>query len=109
MEFGAFTGAQAFSLFAEGDDRLKACLTLPPGEYLALLSHSGSRDVPPSYYGAASNYALLLLGDPDAKLQDGGPDKDDRRNLHFLAVPVIAPKGDAGTDEPADGGAAPGP
>ena len=74
---------------------------------------SSPRDVPPSYYSAASNYALLLLGDPEAKLPDGGPDNDDRRNIHLLAVPVIEPKGDGGTDggsgEPQDGGAAPSP
>ena len=72
---------------------------------------SAPRDVPPSYYAAASNYALLLLGDPDAKLIDGGVDTDDRRNLHLLAVPVIATKTDAGTDggEPLDAGAAPSP
>ena len=43
VEFGAFKVAQAFSLFAEQDHRLKACATLPPGEYLAVLTHSGSR------------------------------------------------------------------
>jgi hypothetical protein len=74
---------------------------------------SSPRDVPPTYYAAASNYALLLLGDPNAKLADGGPDDDDRRNLHFLAVPVIKPKPDAdggaadGGGEALDGGAAP--
>lgn len=70
---------------------------------------SSSRDVPPTYYAAASNYALLLLGDPGAKLSDGGADTDPRRNVHLLAVPVIAPKADAGTGEPDDGGAAPTP
>ncbi|MEA2747576.1 MAG: hypothetical protein QOI41_1719 [Myxococcales bacterium] len=77
---------------------------------------SSPRDVPSTYYAAASNYALLLLGDPNAKLGDGGPDLDDRRNLHFLAVPVIEPKTDGGADSDAgngngggalDGGAAP--
>lgn len=75
---------------------------------------SSPRDLPPTYYAAASNYALLLLGDPDAKLADGGPDDDPRRSLHFLAVPVIEPKTDAGTgtddggsSEPLDGGGAP--
>ncbi|MDB4938151.1 MAG: hypothetical protein JWP87_5123 [Labilithrix sp.] len=72
---------------------------------------SSPRDVPPTYYAAASNYALLLLGDPNAKLADGGVDDDDRRKLHFLAVPVIEPKPttetDAGTGEALDGGAAP--
>ena len=55
---------------------------------------SSPRDVPPTYYAAASNYALLLLGDPNAKLPDGGVDSDDRRNLHILAVPVIETKDD---------------
>ncbi len=75
---------------------------------------SSPRDIPSTYYGAASNYALLLLGDPNAKLADGGPDLDDRRNLHFLAVPVIEPKNDGGAGasdggigaQPLDGGAA---
>jgi hypothetical protein len=72
---------------------------------------SSPRDVPPTYYAAASNYALLLLGDPNAKLPDGGVDSDDRRNLHFLAVPVIEPKTDndggdgAGTGTGSSGGA----
>lgn len=71
---------------------------------------SAPRDLPPTYFATASNYALLLLGDPDAKLKDGGADTDDRRRLHILAVPVIETKsGDAGADggEPSDGGAAP--
>lgn len=84
-------------------------------ESLAQVQKSSSpRDVPPTYYAAASNYALLLLGDPGAKLADGGPDDDERRNVHLLAVPVIEPKSDAGADggsttEPSDGGAAPPP
>ncbi len=78
---------------------------------------SSPRDVPPTYYAAASNYALLLLGDPNAKLPDGGVDSDDRRNLHILAVPVIEPKTDNdagdgtgtgnGTGGAVDGGSAP--
>jgi hypothetical protein len=70
---------------------------------------SSPRDLPPTYYAAASNYALLLLGDPSATVLDGGP-SDDRRGLHFLAVPVIDPKDDAGTDGGGtfvEGGAAP--
>ncbi|HSO33520.1 MAG TPA: hypothetical protein VLT33_13395 [Labilithrix sp.] len=69
---------------------------------------SAPRDIPATYYGVASNYALLLLGDPAPKLIDGGPDTDDRRNLHLLAVPVVDPKPDAGSDageEPLDAGA----
>jgi hypothetical protein len=69
-------------------------------------SLSSPRDVPPTYYAAASNYALLLLGDPNAKLADGGADTDDRRRLHFLAVPVIEPKTDGGADG-VDGGSSP--
>lgn len=68
---------------------------------------SSPLEVPSSYYTVASNYVLLLLGDPNAKLPDGGPDSDERRALHFLAVPVIEPKAanDAGpgTDAAADG------
>ncbi len=67
-------------------------------ESLAKIQKSSSpRDVPPSYFAAASNYALLLLGDPGAKLPDGGRDDDDRRTLHVLAVPVVEPKADAGS------------
>lgn len=71
---------------------------------------SSPRDVPPTYYAAASNYALLLLGDPNAKLPDGGADGDPRRNVHLLAVPVIEPKNDAGTGGgDLDGGSASSP
>jgi len=61
---------------------------------------SSPRDVPSEYYTAASNFVLLLLGDPNARLPDGGADDDDRRNLHFLVVPVVEP-GDAGSTTPA--------
>jgi hypothetical protein len=71
-------------------------------------SISAPRELPSTYFAVASNYALLLLGDPAPKLLDGGPDTDDRRGLHFLAIPVIEPKADAGVDagptEPLDGG-----
>lgn len=50
---------------------------------------SSPRDIPSAYYSVASNYVLLLLGDPNAKLEDGGPDTDPRNQLHFLAVPVV--------------------
>ena len=82
-------------------------------ESLADIQKSSSpRDIPPSYYATASNYALLVLGDPNAKLADGGPDTDDRRALHVLAVPVVEPKSDGGADDggtsgAGDGGAAP--
>lgn len=50
---------------------------------------SAPRDIPSSYYSVASNYVLLMLGDPNAKLEDGGPDTNPRNLLHFLAVPVV--------------------
>ena len=60
---------------------------------------SAPRDVPPTYYGAASNYVLLLLGDPEPRDPvDGGPVDDELRKLHFLAVPVIEAAPDAGVD-----------
>ncbi len=71
---------------------------------------SAPREVPPTYYAVASNYVLLLLGDPAPKLDDGGLDPSERRNLHLLAVPVIQPReADGGAQEPgtstdADGG-----
>ncbi|MBS2018999.1 MAG: hypothetical protein JST00_39395 [Deltaproteobacteria bacterium] len=55
----------------------------------AIQKLSAPRDVPSSYYAAASNYVLLLLGDPNAKLENGQPDTDPRNTLHFLAVPVV--------------------
>ena len=67
---------------------------------------SAPRDVPTSYYRVASNYALLLLGDPavPAKL-DGGANNPDRRRVQLLAIPVLDP---ATLDAGADASAAPG-
>jgi hypothetical protein len=69
---------------------------------------SSPTDVPPSYFAQASNYVLLLLGDPSPpKLPDSGPDPDERKNLHFLAVPVVLPHADGGgvdAGTPGDGG-----
>jgi hypothetical protein len=62
---------------------------------------SAPREIPSTYYSAASNYVLLLLGSPAPKLLDGGPDPDPRRNVHLLAVPVIDPDQ---VDGGADGG-----
>lgn len=59
---------------------------------------SFSQTVPTSYYMEASNYALILLGDPRVQptYPDGGPNPDyARRSVHLLAVPVKAPT-DAG-------------
>lgn len=60
---------------------------------------SAPRDVPTTYYAVASNYVLLLLGDPAPKLEDGGADPSERRNLHLLAVPVIQPQEDGGAPD----------
>jgi hypothetical protein len=66
---------------------------------------SAPSDVPSQYYKAATNYALLLLGDPNMKPSNNGnpnPNYDERRAVHLLAVPILEPKsaeGDAGTGE----------
>jgi hypothetical protein len=67
---------------------------------------SSPRDVPTSYYRVASNYALLLLGDPSVPTTlDGGAPNPDRRRVHLLAVPVLDPsRADAGADAATDGG-----
>jgi hypothetical protein len=73
---------------------------------------SSPRELPTSYYRAASNYALLLLGDPNHKatLPDTTPNPlyNPRREVHILAVPVLDPsKADAGADAAADSGPTP--
>jgi hypothetical protein len=94
--------------FAAGGDAGSEVKVLD--ESLATIQKGSSPlDVPPTYYSAASNYALLLLGDPAPQLADGGADTDERRTLHLLAVPVIDPNSDAGAaeggaTEPVDGG-----
>lgn len=71
-------------------------------------SLSSPSDTPSHYYQAASNYALLLLGDPSHKPTLAGgkanPTYNPRRALHILAVPVLDPskKADAGADAAAD-------
>ena len=72
---------------------------------------SAPRELPTDYYRAASNYALLLLGNPTHKptYADGGanPLYNPRQSVHLLAVPVLDPaKADAGAD---DAGAEPEP
>ncbi len=55
-------------------------------------SLSSPREVPSDYYAVASNYALLLLGDPRIT-------NDARRGVHLLAVPVLDPSQlDAGAE-----------
>jgi hypothetical protein len=66
---------------------------------------SSVNDLPSTYYGAASNYVLLLLGDPSATKPDAS--SDELSAPHLLVVPVIddeadaasprAPVGDGGT------------
>ena len=66
--------------------------------------------VPTDYYVSASNYALLLVGDPriTPSYADGGanPAYDRRRAVHLLAVPVKDDDADdAGTPSVDDAGA----
>ena len=69
---------------------------------------SAPQTVPTDYYLAASNYALLLLGDPRIArtYADGGanPGYDRRRAVHLLAVPVKDDVEDAGTPSVDDAG-----
>jgi hypothetical protein len=66
----------------------------------AIQDLSSPTDVPTSYYRVASNYALLLTGDPSVPATlDGGAPSPDRRRVQLLAVPVLDPATiDAGTD-----------
>ncbi len=60
---------------------------------------SSVSDLPSTYYGAASNYVLLLLGDPSAARADASA--DELSAPHLLVVPVI-------DDEASADGGAPG-
>lgn len=69
----------------------------------AVQEFSAPRELPTSYYKAASSYALLLLGDPGHKptLPNDAPNPsyNPRRAVHLLAIPVIDPESrDAGPD-----------
>jgi hypothetical protein len=66
---------------------------------------SAPDEIPTTYYKTASNYALLVVGDPHHKATLGGgapnPAYNPRRALHMLAVPVLDPSkigADAGAD-----------
>lgn len=63
---------------------------------------SDSRSIPSTYFESASNYALLLLGDPrnPRGMLDSGVDR--RRALHLVAIPVREP--DAGADASTEAG-----
>jgi len=71
---------------------------------------SAPGDLPTTYYRTASNYALLMVGDPShgPKQGDGGtnPTYNPRRALHIIAVPVLDPAKlpDGGTDAAVDAG-----
>lgn len=101
---GAYAAYTVRVELGPGDGGADAGVTTALEQSLADIQRlSSPRDVPPSYYAKASNYVLLLLGDPAPTLRDGGPDDDAFRKLHLLAVPVIEPKSDAGADA-GDGG-----
>jgi len=107
----AVYGTTGFRVALVGKDKGAAPAVVLDQTLEQVQSLSAPRELPSTYFAVASNYALLLLGDPAPKLYDGGPDSDDRRRLHFLAIPVVQPKPDAGLDsgitEPGDGGARP--
>lgn len=92
-------GKQAFNVKATlGVDTVTATQTLADVQHL-----SSPTDNPTTYYRSASNYALLVLGNPGhkAKLANGDPNPafNPLRTLHILAVPVLDPnKPDAGAD-----------
>jgi hypothetical protein len=52
--------------------------------------------VPDDWYAVGASYVLLVVGDPDPRLADGGADPDPRHTAHLLAIPLSAP--DAGRD-----------
>ena len=91
-------GRDGFTLTISGSSTFKTVQSLA-----AIQALSSPTDVPTTYYRAASNYALLLLGDPahQPTYLDGGanPTYNPRRAVHLLAVPVIDPTSlDAGSD-----------
>ncbi|MBX3191202.1 MAG: hypothetical protein KF819_29665 [Labilithrix sp.] len=56
---------------------------------------SAPRALPPDWYRAPSSYVVLALGEHDPRDPDGGgPDDDERRALHLVALPLAEP--DAG-------------
>ncbi|MBX3233680.1 MAG: hypothetical protein KIT84_21275 [Labilithrix sp.] len=74
---------------------------------------SAPGDIPTTYYRAASNYALLVLGDPSHSEERAGgganPAFNPRRALHIVAVPVLDPAilADAGAEAEADASTTP--
>lgn len=97
-----------------GEQAFTVTATLPSGDPVTVNQTladvqqlSSPNDNPTTYYYSASNYALLVLGDPShrATRGDGTPNPafNPRRALHILAVPVLDPtKADAGADAGAD-------
>ncbi|MBX3215369.1 MAG: hypothetical protein KF850_25255 [Labilithrix sp.] len=97
-------GTHGFRIVAREDDG-SAKFTFSES-LAAVQSLSAPRDVPTTYYRAASNYALLLVGDPSVPATlDGGAPNADRRRVQLLAVPVLDPAtADAGATATEDGG-----
>jgi hypothetical protein len=75
-----------------GGSKYKVLLTQSLADIQSL---SAPRSLPDDWYSAGSSYVLLVLGETGG---DAGPDAafDQRRELHFLAVPLAG--SDAGTD-----------
>lgn len=94
-------GQQSFTIKAtipSSPDPIMATQTLADVQHL-----SSPNENPTTYYRAASNYALLVLGNPahKPKLSNGDPNPayNPLRAMHILAVPVLDPtKVDAGAD-----------
>jgi hypothetical protein len=63
---------------------------------------SASRALPPDWFAVASSYVVVSVGEPNPRLADSGPDPDERRALHLLAIPLAAP--DAGAPSGGDAG-----
>lgn len=55
---------------------------------------SSPRSLPAEWFGVASSYVVITVGEPAPRLADGGTDDDPRRALHLLAIPLAEP--DAG-------------
>lgn len=87
-------GAYGFKVFVDTREIARQSLA-------TVQEQSSPLDVPSTYYRIASNYALLLLGDPriTPTFTDGGPNPtyDQRKGVHVIAVPVLDPeRADAG-------------
>ena len=88
----AFFGENGFRITIGGNPAITIDQSLADVQNL-----SSPSDLPTTYYQAASNYALLLLGDPRVSVDGGTP--DERTSVHLLAIPIVEPtSADAGAD-----------